>query len=90
LPDSGAEGTRASSRNHLNVLSASALVAFPGNAGTFSEMWLATMYGVPIVAHGSHASVPPGVRRTTSLDEVTAFLGETVRARPYPPFHSFR
>src|SRR5687767_5877749 len=38
LPDSGPEGTLRSSRNHINVLSADAIVALPGEAGTESEM----------------------------------------------------
>jgi hypothetical protein len=90
LPDSGREGTKPSSRNHLNVLSATALVAFPGSDGTFSEMWLAIRYGVPVAAHGSHARVPSGVKRTASLEEAQLFLMESVRSRRYPPFHSFR
>src|SRR5437762_6234782 len=37
LPDSGPDGTLRSSRNHINVLSADAIVALPGDAGTESE-----------------------------------------------------
>lgn len=75
LPDSGREGTRRSSRNHINVLSAAAIVALPGEAGTESEMWLAVQYGVPIVAFGAHReALPSGVVHARTLDEVRAFL----------------
>lgn len=37
------------SRNHLNVLTADALVVLPGNAGTASEIQLAAQYGREVV-----------------------------------------
>lgn len=75
LPDSGPEGTLRSSRNHINVLSADALIAMPGEAGTASEIWLALQYGVPIIAYGNHREgAAHGVRLATSLDEVAQFL----------------
>jgi predicted Rossmann-fold nucleotide-binding protein len=78
LPDSGEDGTRRSSRNHLNVLSADAIVALPGREGTESEVWLATQYGVPIIAYGLHEpSVPHGIPYASSLDELRAFLLRT-------------
>jgi predicted Rossmann-fold nucleotide-binding protein len=82
LPDSGHEGTRRSSRNHINVLSADVIVALPGEAGTESEMWLAVQYGVPVVAYGTHRkTVPPGVAHARTLDEVRAFLRECLPTR---------
>ena len=76
LPDSGTRGTLRSSRNHINVLSADAIVAMPGQEGTESEIWLATKYGVPIVAYGDYReSAPPhGIALAKSLDEVRQFL----------------
>ena len=74
LPDSGHQGTLRSSRNHLNVLSADAIVALPGEAGTESEMWLAVQYGVPIAAYGAHRTVPPGIVHARTLSEMRAFL----------------
>src|SRR5215471_565385 len=75
LPDSGGEGTLRSSRNHINVLSADAIVALPGEAGTDSEMWLAVQYGVPIVAYGNHRPDHiVNVRRATTPGEVEEFL----------------
>jgi len=79
LPDSGHEGTLRSSRNHLNVLSADAIVALPGEAGTESEMWLAVQYGVPIVAYGAHRNVPSGIVHARELHEVRAFLVSHLR-----------
>jgi predicted Rossmann-fold nucleotide-binding protein len=86
LPDRGEQGTLGSSRNHITVLSADAVVAMPGRRGTQSEMWLATQYGVPIIACGRHDTVPPGVPRALTIDEVRRFLlqqlaGEEVGGR---------
>jgi predicted Rossmann-fold nucleotide-binding protein len=75
LPDSGEAGTLRSSRNHINVLSADAIVALPGGPGTEAEMWLAVQYGVPIVAYGEHAAdVPFGIARARTLPELREFL----------------
>jgi len=77
LPDSGEEGALRSSRNHINVLSAHAIVALPGREGTESEVWLAKQYGVPIAAYGRHANgVPHGIETAASLGDVRAFLLE--------------
>jgi predicted Rossmann-fold nucleotide-binding protein len=78
LPDSGFEGTLRSSRNHINVLSADAIVALPGREGTWSEMWLATQYGVPTIVYGDHRQfVPQGLPFARSLDEVHRFLSRS-------------
>lgn len=74
LPDSGKDGTFRSSRNHINILTADAVVALPGREGTSAEMWLALQYGVPIVAFGDHENVPRGLRRAASLEDVRDFL----------------
>jgi len=75
LPDSGEEGTRRSSRNHINVLSADAIVALPGREGTNAEVWLAKQYGVPVIAYGDHQSGPPhGIAHAESIEELRAFL----------------
>lgn len=39
------------SRNHLNVLSADALVALPGSSGTLSEVRLRLSYGRPVILY---------------------------------------
>ena len=46
LPHSGVLGTDSLSRNHINVLSADAIVALPGGAGTASEV-VAFVRGAP-------------------------------------------
>lgn len=79
LPDSGAEGTRRSSRNHINVLSADAIVALPGSAGTASEIWLAAAYGIPIIASGDHdPRIARGIAIASTIDDVRRFLVETL------------
>jgi predicted Rossmann-fold nucleotide-binding protein len=81
LPDSGEQGTLRSSRNHINVLSADAIVALPGEAGTESEMWLAVQYGVATIAYGAHrTNVPAGIPHATSLEQVRRFLEDHVRS----------
>jgi predicted Rossmann-fold nucleotide-binding protein len=75
LPDSGQAGTLRSSRNHINVLSADAIIALPGQDGTIAEMWLAVQYGIPVIAYGDHAAGAPfGIGRARSMDEVREFL----------------
>jgi predicted Rossmann-fold nucleotide-binding protein len=76
LPDSGPLGTLPTSRNHIVVLSADAIVAFPGAAGTRSEMVLATRYGVPILAYGDHQDLSEGIPHAQTIDEVRSFLCE--------------
>jgi predicted Rossmann-fold nucleotide-binding protein len=46
---SGASGKDIASRNHIIVLSADAIVAFPGGTGTRSEIQLAQEYGKPLI-----------------------------------------
>ncbi len=83
LPDSGSDGTLRSSRNHINVLTADAIVALPGREGTQSEMWLALEYGVPIVAFGAHAvPIPDGIPVAGSIAAIEAFLRNHVRSIP--------
>jgi len=75
LPDSGLQGTLRTSRNHVNVLSADAIVALPGEEGTASEIWLALQYGVPVIAYGNHRpEAIRGVRLAKSLVEIAEFL----------------
>ena len=75
LPDSGVEGTLGSSRNHIDVLSADAVVALPGREGTESEVWLATQYNVPVIAYGYRDNqVPHGIPHAPTLDALREFL----------------
>ncbi len=50
LPFSGEQGTEVRSRNHINVLSADAIIVLPGGAGTASEVHLAIEYQKPLAA----------------------------------------
>jgi len=87
LPDSGGEGTLRTSRNHINVLSADAIVALPGQEGTESEVWLAMQYGVPVIAFGDYReSAPPhGVALAQSIDAVREFLFLHLVGEPLEP-----
>lgn len=49
LPLSGASGKDIASRNHIIILSADVIVAFPGDSGTRSEIQLALEYGKPLL-----------------------------------------
>jgi predicted Rossmann-fold nucleotide-binding protein len=72
LPRSGADGTDALSRNHINVLSADAVVALPGGAGTQSEVDLARRYGVALIAYGGPGFA--GVEHAADIGRVREFL----------------
>ena len=78
LPYSGEHGQHDLSRNHINVLSSTAIVALPGGAGTASEVELAVKYGRPIIAFSPREALvsrfPPAVRRTGEIGDVEAFL----------------
>ncbi len=79
----GAQGTEPMSRNHINVLSSTAVVALPGGAGTISEVCLAHAYGRPVIVfHGGTGELPgtpPAVEQTAGIEGVTEFLKRHVR-----------
>jgi predicted Rossmann-fold nucleotide-binding protein len=54
LPLSGVSGKDIASRNHIIILSADLIVAFPGGAGTRSEIQLALEYGKPLLILNPH------------------------------------
>ncbi len=86
LPLSGAAGTGPDSRNHINVLSADAVVALPGSAGTRSEIELALRYGRPLALYDrppgdseqSTAAAAAGVPVVTDLDDLLGWLHRTL------------
>jgi predicted Rossmann-fold nucleotide-binding protein len=81
LPDSGSRGWDASSRNHINVLTSTVVVALPGSDGTKSEVHLAVQYGRPVIAflgEGSIPDLPDEVSVAKSLDEVKAFIDSAI------------
>jgi uncharacterized protein (TIGR00725 family) len=78
------------SRNHVNVLTADAVVALPGGVGTASEIELAREYGKPLILfldggtiHGRGESElrEAGFRTAARLDEVASFLREALGCR---------
>jgi predicted Rossmann-fold nucleotide-binding protein len=82
LPLSGAQGQEPLSRNHLNVLTAQALVVLPGGAGTASEAALAVRYQRPAMLFGPEREFrrfPEQLERTESLERVCDWLLDTVR-----------
>jgi predicted Rossmann-fold nucleotide-binding protein len=74
LPLSGHAGTDPLSRNHINVLSADAVVALPGGPGTRAEIELARLYGVPVIAYGALAQ--PGAVHTAEIAALRQLLLE--------------
>ena len=78
LPKSGDEGTDQLSRNHINVLSSTGIIALPGGKGTASEVSLALKYRKPVIAYAPDerlvAAFPQEVKRVTALKEVEDFL----------------
>ena len=78
LPARGVRGADLLSRNHINVLTADAIVALPGSAGTASEVHLARRYGRPVVAHlGNREQIPelpPDVPVHDAIEPVQAFV----------------
>jgi uncharacterized protein (TIGR00725 family) len=74
----GEDGGDMLSRNHINILSADAVIALPGGAGTLSEVKLALAYRRPLAAHIATAADLPGLPHQVAvaprLDDVRAFL----------------
>jgi uncharacterized protein (TIGR00725 family) len=81
LPYSGQQGTHDLSRNHINILSSTAIVALPGEHGTAAEVSLAVRYRKPIVAYADPALVshfPESVPRVRTIAEVERFLRDAL------------
>jgi uncharacterized protein (TIGR00725 family) len=72
LPRSGEEGVDMLSRNHINMLSADAVVALAGGPGTQSEIALALRYRIPLIAYGRSAH--GGFDHAAHIDGVREFL----------------
>jgi uncharacterized protein (TIGR00725 family) len=83
LPKSGKDGKDPMSRNHINVLSATALVVLPGAEGTLSEAELAVLYGRLAVLHGPVAEFrgfPARLQRCERLADVQRWVKERLRS----------
>ena len=86
LPLSGMQGQDDLSRNHINILSADAVVAFPGGPGTLSEVKLALHYRRPLVAFLKDRAELPGIAEeipvTGEVVAIRGFLDRCLEARP--------
>ncbi|UCE62620.1 MAG: molybdenum cofactor carrier protein [Nitrospirota bacterium] len=75
---SGNQGAELFSRNHINILSSDIIIAFPGGAGTLSEVMLAEKYTRPLVAYLHDRSelpgLPPTVPMVNTLEGVQEFV----------------
>jgi uncharacterized protein (TIGR00725 family) len=84
LPRSGTQGLDDLSRNHINVLSSTVLVALPGEYGTAAEISLAVRYQRPVMAFGPASAwvceFPASVPRADRLEDVKRFLNEQLGA----------
>jgi uncharacterized protein (TIGR00725 family) len=78
LPHSGKRGKEDLSRNHINILSSSAIIALPGFDGTLSEVELALEYARPIISYANDPkqvrNFPPSVPRATHISAVEQFI----------------
>ena len=85
LPFSGSDGQDPLSRNHINILTSDVIVVLPGSEGTRSEAELADRYGKPVILFSEDlddfATFPANLPRTTSLEEVEAFIDRYVAVR---------
>jgi uncharacterized protein (TIGR00725 family) len=82
LPLSGNQGMSGESRNHINILTSSVIIALPGKSGTSSEVKLALKYGKPLICFLDHPSeipeLPQGVEMTNQFDRVIEFINRMV------------
>ncbi len=65
------------SRNHINVLTSTVVVALPGGKGTRNEVELASRYRKPVILFGpgeQFAAFPAALPRTEDLAEVARFI----------------
>jgi len=82
----GPEGAGAHSRNHINVLSSSAIVVLPGKAGTRTEMELAIYYQKPVIAFLGESGTIEGMKRNEipkvarTMADVEAFILKEIPA----------
>jgi uncharacterized protein (TIGR00725 family) len=85
LPARGQHGADPDSRNHLNVLTADALIALAGGPGTRSELELAVRYGKPVCAFAEEVErelpgCPEEVARVAGLETLEAWLADALGA----------
>lgn len=79
LPDSGTQGKKISSRNHIIVLSADVVIALPGSSGTRSEIKLALEYKKPLILFspkGEWKEFEQQAETATTLQDITQKLSK--------------
>jgi uncharacterized protein (TIGR00725 family) len=80
LPLSGRRGLEPLSRNHINVLSSTVVVALPGGAGTASEVALALRYRRPVIAYLDDPSQIDGLPAEAAVESDFEAIRAFVRA----------
>jgi uncharacterized protein (TIGR00725 family) len=79
----GPRGGDVLSRNHINILSATAIVALPGGDGTRSEVSLSVAYGKPVIVYhepeNALSHIPSSVEQTSDIEKVSAFLQRYIK-----------
>jgi uncharacterized protein (TIGR00725 family) len=88
LPRDGVRGTETTSRNRVNVLSSTAVVALDGGPGTASEVTLALRWGRPLVAWlaDPERELPlrtAGTPVARTLEEIETFLRAIIDRAPH-------
>ena len=82
LDRGGPDGDELTSRNHVNVLTSSALILLPGGEGTASEARLALKYKRPLIAYLKSRDEIPGLLAEIPVESdwslVTAFVSASV------------
>ncbi len=78
LDRTGSAGADPRSRNPINILTSTVIVALPGGAGTASEVRLAVRYGRPVIGYlrsrDEIPDLPSEVRVTSDFADVQAFV----------------
>jgi predicted Rossmann-fold nucleotide-binding protein len=65
----GSDPKRFESRNHINALTAAAVIALPGGRGTLAEMEVAIGYGKKCVAFVDEVNQITGLSESASFSE---------------------
>lgn len=76
------EAEDAVTRNHVNILTATIVIALPGSVGTKNEVVLAVKFHKPVVLFGPHEAFDaflPSVLRITSLAPLQKWVAEQLK-----------
>lgn len=84
LNRTGDQGMDPLSRNHINILSSTVIVALPGGSGTASEVQLALRYQRPLIAFLRDRSEIPELPAQTPVSHNFADIRDFVRSHIAP------